>query len=139
MSRNSKNKGGLHACVRAAEANEPISLTNFTSYSCCCVGFVYSEQVLCACSKSSSPFLVYLCGRITAPHTGLACILHCFELVSCVHIFLETTLCLRKNEEKKRSDRESSGFVWMSSKSFFFFFFNNNWFAKHFGCVANIC
>ncbi len=40
----------------------------------------------------SSPFLVYLYGRITAPHTGSACILHSFESVSvvlCVHIFLE--------------------------------------------------
>ncbi len=27
---------------------------------------------------------VYLCGRITAPHTGLACTLHCFESVSVI-------------------------------------------------------
>ncbi len=33
---------------------------------------------------SSSPFLGYLCGNITAPHTGLACILQCFESVSVV-------------------------------------------------------
>ncbi len=39
-------------------------------------------------APKSSLFLVYLCGRITLPHTGLVCILHCFELVSvvsCVH------------------------------------------------------
>ncbi len=33
---------------------------------------------------SSSPFLVYLYGRITAPLTGLACTLYHFELVSVV-------------------------------------------------------
>ncbi len=39
-------------------------------------------------AHKSSPFLVYLYGRITAPHTGSACILHSFESVSvvlCVH------------------------------------------------------
>ncbi len=35
-------------------------------------------------SHKSSPFLVRLGGRITAPHTGLVCILHRFEVVSCV-------------------------------------------------------
>ncbi len=44
-SRNSNNKGELHASVRAAEATEPISFTNFTSFSCC-VEFVYSAQGL---------------------------------------------------------------------------------------------
>ncbi len=118
-SRNSKNNnnGGLHACVHAAEATEPISFTNFTSFSCCCVGFLYSVQGLCACSKSSSPFLVYFCGRITAPHTGLACILHRFEsvsVVSCVRRYFLRWRCVYGRTRKKRSDRESSGFVWMS-------------------------
>ncbi len=69
---------------------KPISFTNFTSFSCCCVGFVYTVQGLCACSKSSL-FLVYLCGRITASHTGLACILHRFvsvPVVSCVRRYV---------------------------------------------------
>ncbi len=51
-------------------------------FSCCCVELVYSAQGLCACFKSSSLFLVYLCARITAPHTGLACVLHRFKSVS---------------------------------------------------------
>ncbi len=61
-----------------AERVQPAAKKKKTSLSCC-VGFVHSVQVLCACSKLSSRFLVYLCGRITGPHTGLACILHCFE------------------------------------------------------------
>ncbi len=44
-------------------------------------------QCLCACSKSSSLFLVYLCGRITAPHTGRAFILHHFDSVSVFSFF----------------------------------------------------
>ena len=38
----------------------------------CLILLLYSAQGLCACFKSS-PFLVYVCGRITVP--GLVCIL----------------------------------------------------------------
>ena len=63
---------------------------------------------LCACSKSSSPCIVYLCGRITAPHTGLAYILHRFQSVSVVSCVRRYFLRRRRvfgiffqNEEKK--------------------------------------
>ncbi len=61
------------------------------------LGFVYSVQGLSACFKSSSPFLVYLCGRITAPHTGLACVLHRLESLSWFCVCAE----ISREEEKK--------------------------------------
>ncbi len=70
--------------------------------------------------KSSSLFLVYLCGRITAPHTGLAIILHHFEsvsVVSCVRRYFSRQHRVYGRTRRKRSDRESSGFVWMSPQS----------------------
>ncbi len=54
--------------------------------SCRCVWFVGSAQGLRACSL----YLVYLCGGITAPYTGLACILHRFVSVSCVPRYKRT-------------------------------------------------
>ncbi len=54
--------------------------------SCRCVWFVDSAQGLRACSLH----LVYPCGGITAPYTGLACILHCFVSVSCVPRYKRT-------------------------------------------------
>ncbi len=60
--------------------------------------------------RMSSPFLVYLCGRITAPLTGLACTLYHFEsvsVVSCVHrYFLWRCVCIIIFEWGKK--------VWMS-------------------------
>ncbi len=93
---------------------KPISFTNFISLSCCCVGFVYSVQGLCTCSKSSL-FLVYLCGRITASHTGLACILHCFVSVPVVS-FVRRYIYGRMRKIKKPLDKERVGFMWMSLK-----------------------
>ncbi len=44
----------------------------------------------------------HLSGKITVPHTGLACVLHRFESVSVVvYADNEMMLCLRKNKGKK--------------------------------------
>ncbi len=43
---------------------------------------LYTARKVCAHAKSSSLFLLNLCGIITAPHAGLACILHRFVSVS---------------------------------------------------------
>ncbi len=51
---------------------------------------------------------LYLCGIITAPHAGLACILHRFESVSWFCVYADIS-----DKKKKRLVRESSGFVWM--------------------------
>ncbi len=70
---------------------------------------------------------MYLCGRITEPHTGLACMLHRFEfvsVVSCVRRYFLRWLCVYGSMKKKRSERESSGFVWMSPYAFFYRLFN---------------
>lgn len=75
---------------------------------------VYSQSVFskimmssgsCACSKSSSLFLVYLCGNITAPHTDLACIhrIESVSLVSRVRRYFLSKRCV--NEIKKKKGR----------------------------------
>ncbi len=56
--------------------------------------------------KSSSPFLVHLCGRITAPHTSLACVLHRLESLSWFCVCAE----ISRDEEKKKIGR---GKLWL--------------------------
>ncbi|ROJ29211.1 hypothetical protein DPX16_13655 [Anabarilius grahami] len=68
---NNNNNGGLHASVRAAEATE-----------------------------YSSPFLVYLCGRITAPHTDMACIQVGFS----GFVSLHTAACISCDEKRPASN-----------------------------------
>lgn len=82
------NKDSLPCCVDAAEAAEcDVSVRSSTQISFCSIHilchpllpvFAYNKRILCACSLSHS-LLRYISVAVTAPHTGLAYVLQCFD------------------------------------------------------------